>query len=33
MVSVPGLNPGLLRYNARFKAWALRNVLGLKPGL
>jgi len=22
MVSVPGLKPGLLRYNARFKAWA-----------
>jgi len=25
MVLVPGLKPGLLRYNARFKAWALRN--------
>ena len=25
MVSVPGLKPGLLRYNVRFKAWALRN--------
>jgi len=30
MVSVPGLKPGLLRYNARFKAWALRNGVRFK---